>query len=221
MRQTKDIRHIVFRHNVMIKWAENIIFVFGILLIISMTITDIYEAMNGKAESFFEWAQAHPKYGLLFAAGLFVVWLAGLLFRWKWACHWQFNSSLWFFDDCKPETRRKVQMVLVGMAIIACLTMIFCMEITVWERTIGNTGSASSTICGMSPKNGASENIAISMGECCFSYLAVCHNHTAWNTVDVSLFQLDCRPCHRNVVLPSALHILQAPLHSRTSESDQ
>ena len=37
----------------MIKWAENIIFVFGILLIISMTITDIYEAMNGKAESFF------------------------------------------------------------------------------------------------------------------------------------------------------------------------
>lgn len=34
-----------------------------------MNITDIYEAMNGKAESFFEWAQAHPKIGLLFAAG--------------------------------------------------------------------------------------------------------------------------------------------------------
>ena len=78
----------------MIKWAENIIFVFGILLIISMTITDIYEAMNGKAESFFEWAQAHPKYGLLFAAALLVLWLAGLLLRWKWACHWQFNSTL-------------------------------------------------------------------------------------------------------------------------------
>lgn len=109
----------------MIKWAENIIFVFGILLIISMTITDIYEAMNGKAESFFEWAQAHPKYGLLFAAALLVLWLAGLLLRWKWACHWQFNSMLWFFDGCKPETRRKVQMVLVGMAIIACLTMFF------------------------------------------------------------------------------------------------
>lgn len=67
----------------MIKWAENIIFVFGILLIISMTITDIYEAMNSKAESFFEWAQAHPKYGLLFAAALLALWLAGLLLRWK------------------------------------------------------------------------------------------------------------------------------------------
>ena len=67
----------------MIKWAENIIFVFGILLIISMTITDIYEAMNSKAESFFEWAQAHPKYVLLFAAALLALWLAGLLLRWK------------------------------------------------------------------------------------------------------------------------------------------
>ena len=76
-----------------------------------MKVTDIYEAMNSKAEAFFEWLQAHPKYGLLF--------------RWKWACHWQFNSKLWLFDDCKPETRRKVQMVLVGMAIIACLTMFF------------------------------------------------------------------------------------------------
>ncbi len=35
-----------------------------------MAITDIYEAMNSKVESFFEWAQAHPKYGLLFVAGL-------------------------------------------------------------------------------------------------------------------------------------------------------
>lgn len=93
--------------------------------VMNMTVTDIYEAMNSKAEAFFEWLQAHPKYGLLFAAGLLAVWLAGLLLRWKWACHWQFNSSLWFFDDCKPETRRKVQMVLVGMAIIACLTMFF------------------------------------------------------------------------------------------------
>ena len=93
--------------------------------VMNMTVTDIYEAMNSKAEAFFEWLQAHPKYGLLFAAGLLAVWLAGLLLRWKWACHWQFNRSLWFFDDCKPETRRKVQMVLVGMAIIACLTMFF------------------------------------------------------------------------------------------------
>lgn len=35
-----------------------------------MTVTDIYEAMNSKAEAFFEWLQAHPKYGLLFGVGL-------------------------------------------------------------------------------------------------------------------------------------------------------
>ena len=35
-----------------------------------MNITDIYETINSKTESFFEWVQAHPKIGLLFAAGL-------------------------------------------------------------------------------------------------------------------------------------------------------
>ena len=48
-----------------------------------MTVTDIYEAMNSKAEAFFEWLQAHPKYGLLFGVGLLALWLAGLLFRWN------------------------------------------------------------------------------------------------------------------------------------------
>ena len=67
---------------------------FGILLIISMTVTDIYEAMNSKAEAFFEWLQAHPKYGLLFGVGLLALWLAGLLFRWKWACVW-YVAEIW------------------------------------------------------------------------------------------------------------------------------
>ena len=78
-----------------------------------MTVTDIYEAMNSKAEAFFEWLQAHPKYGLLFGV------------RWKWACHWQFNSKLWLFDDCKPETRRRVQIVLVSVLIILILVGFF------------------------------------------------------------------------------------------------
>ena len=90
-----------------------------------MTVTDIYEAMNSRAEAFFEWTQAHPGYGLLFAAALLALWLTGLLLRCKWACHWQFNGKLWIFDDCKPETRRRIQIVLVGMALIACLTMMF------------------------------------------------------------------------------------------------
>lgn len=90
-----------------------------------MTITGIYETLNGKAESFFEWAQANPKFGLLFAALLLALWLMGLLLRWKWACQWQFWGKLWFFDDCKPETRRRIQIVLIGMALIACLTMFF------------------------------------------------------------------------------------------------
>ena len=44
-----------------------------------MKVTDIYEAMNSKAEAFFEWLQAHPKYGLLFGVGLLALWLAGLV----------------------------------------------------------------------------------------------------------------------------------------------
>lgn len=90
-----------------------------------MTVTGIYEALNGKAEAFFEWAQAHPKYGLLFAALLLALWLTGLLRRWKWACHWQFGGNMWFFDDCSPETRRRIQIALVGVALAACLTMFF------------------------------------------------------------------------------------------------
>lgn len=91
----------------------------------AMTNTDIYEAMNSKAESFFEWVQANPKYGLLFVAGLFAFWLTGLLLRWEWACHWQFNGKLWLFDDCKPETRRRIQIVLVSVALVTSLIMAF------------------------------------------------------------------------------------------------
>lgn len=92
---------------------------------IAMTVTDIYEVINGNADRFFEWAQANPKFGLLFASMLLAVWFTGLLLRWKWACHWQFGGKLWFFDDCKPETRRRVQIALVSAALIGCLTMFF------------------------------------------------------------------------------------------------
>ena len=62
---------------------------------------------------------------LLFGVGLLALWLAGLLFRWKWACEWQFHGKLWFFDDCKPETRRRVQIVLVSVLIILILVGFF------------------------------------------------------------------------------------------------
>lgn len=91
----------------------------------SMTVTDIYEMMNSKAGAFFEWLQTHPKYGLLFCVGLLVLWLVGLLLRWDWAYHWQFNSKLWFFDDCKPETRRRIKIVLVSLLIILMLIDFF------------------------------------------------------------------------------------------------
>ena len=90
-----------------------------------MTVTDIYEAMNSKAEAFFEWLQALPNNGLLFGVVLGALWLAGLLVRWKLACHWQFNSKLWLVDDCKPETRRRVQIVLVSVLIILILVGFF------------------------------------------------------------------------------------------------
>lgn len=87
--------------------------------------TGAYEAVNGKIESFFEWAQSNPKFGLLFVAALLALWLTGLLLRWKWASHWHFWGKLWLFDDCKPETRRRIQIALVGVALVGCLTMFF------------------------------------------------------------------------------------------------
>lgn len=88
-------------------------------------VTDIYETISGKAESFFEWAQAHPKYGLLFAAILLAFWLTGVLCRWKWACEWQYHGKLWLFDDCKPETKRRIYIIILSIALIVSLTMFF------------------------------------------------------------------------------------------------
>lgn len=90
-----------------------------------MGLTDIYEAMNHKTETFFEWAQTHPQFGMLFVAALLGLWLIGLLFRWKWACHWQFGGKLWLFDDCKPETRRRIQIILVSVALVASLILFY------------------------------------------------------------------------------------------------
>lgn len=88
-------------------------------------ITDIYQSMNDNVESFFNYLQTNPKLGLLFIAALLALWLTGLLLKWKWACHWQFNSKLWFLDDCSPETRRLIQIVLISVAFIGCLMMFF------------------------------------------------------------------------------------------------
>lgn len=88
-------------------------------------VTDIYEAISGKAESFFEWAQAHPKYRLLFAAILLTFWLIGVLRRWKWAYEWQYHGKLWLFDDCKPETKRRIFIIILSIALIVSLTMFF------------------------------------------------------------------------------------------------
>lgn len=89
------------------------------------SLTEISDAVNGNVESFFEWMRSHPRYALLFVAALLVFWLIGMLLRWKWALHWHNNSKLWFFDGCSPETRRRVQIALVGVALAACLTMFF------------------------------------------------------------------------------------------------
>ncbi len=90
-----------------------------------MDITDIYKAMNRKAEEFFEWLQAHPPFAMLFVAALLGLWLIGLLLRWEWACDWKFGGKLWFFDDCKPETRRRIQIILVSVALMASLMLCY------------------------------------------------------------------------------------------------
>lgn len=94
-------------------------------MITAMNITDIWVAMNSNAESFSEWVQTHPKIGLLFAAGLLALWFTGILLRWKWACELQFHGKLWMFDDCKPETRRRIQIFVVGLALAGFLAMFF------------------------------------------------------------------------------------------------
>lgn len=86
-------------------------------------LTEISDAVNGNVESFFEWMKSHPRYALLLVAALLILWLIGMLCRWKWALHWHNNSKLWFFDGCSPETRRRVQIALVSVALAACLTM--------------------------------------------------------------------------------------------------
>ena len=73
-----------------------------------MTVTDIYEGINNSVGSYFEWAQAHPRHGLLVVAGLAAFWLVGLLRRWEWACRWQYYYKLWMFDACKPEMKRNM-----------------------------------------------------------------------------------------------------------------
>lgn len=88
-------------------------------------ISDIYESINRKAEEHFEWAQAHPKYGLLIVTALLALWLVGLLQRWKWAYHWTFNGKLWFFDDCKPDTRCRILILFVSIALIGCISLFF------------------------------------------------------------------------------------------------
>lgn len=87
--------------------------------------TDMHESINRKAEEHFEWAQAHPKYGLLIVTALLALWLVGLLQRWKWAYHWTFNGKLWFFDDCKPDTRCRILILFVSIALIGCISLFF------------------------------------------------------------------------------------------------
>ena len=90
-----------------------------------MTVTDIYEGINNSVGSYFEWAQAHQRHGLLVVAGLAAFWLVGLLRRWEWACRWQYYYKLWMFDACKPETKRKIQIALVSLLLILILVWYF------------------------------------------------------------------------------------------------
>ena len=88
-------------------------------------ITEIWEAVSRKAGEYFEWAQAHPKFAYLFVAILLAFWLTGVLRRWKWAYEWLYHGKLWLFDGCKPETKRRIYIVILSIALIASLTMFF------------------------------------------------------------------------------------------------
>ncbi|MDE6346245.1 MAG: hypothetical protein K2L55_06205 [Muribaculaceae bacterium] len=51
--------------------------------------------------------------------------LIGLLLRRKWALNWQNNGRLWVFDDCKPETKRRILIIITSIALIACAIIFF------------------------------------------------------------------------------------------------
>lgn len=84
-------------------------------------LTEISHAINGNAELFFEGMKSHPRYALLFVAALLIFWLIGILRRWKWALQWQNYGRLWLFDECSSETKRRVQIFLISIALLADL----------------------------------------------------------------------------------------------------
>lgn len=86
--------------------------------------TEIFEAVNGKAELFLDWMRSHPRCALLFVAVLLSFWLTGMLLRWKWALHWQNYGKMWIFDDCNPEIRRRIGIAVVCIALMADLLLL-------------------------------------------------------------------------------------------------
>ncbi len=54
---------------------------------------------------------------------LLVLWLVGLLRRWKWACDWTPHGKLWMFDKCSDETRRRIQIVVAVLGMVGCVAM--------------------------------------------------------------------------------------------------
>lgn len=60
---------------------------------------------------------------LLIVTLLLSLWLIGIIKGWKWACEWQYNSRLCFFDSCSERTRRLISAILVIIALIGCALM--------------------------------------------------------------------------------------------------
>lgn len=67
-----------------------------------------------------EWLCDDKRKYILLLYALLGIWLVGLLRRWKWACEWTRNGKMWIFDTCSEETRRRIQIGLLILALVGC-----------------------------------------------------------------------------------------------------
>jgi len=133
---------------------------------------------------------------------LLVLWLVGLLRRWKWACDWTPHGKLWMFDKCSDETRRRIQIVVAVLGMVGCVAMMPWRlkegaEVAVDEnealfdriaRTVTNGD-------GSRPENVDSVLVA----ELAAIRSFVCFSVGGWMSLRAD--SIDCQPCfHQNII---------------------
>ena len=88
-----------------------------------MKVTDIYEAMNSKAEAFFSGCRLTLNTGCCLVSGCLSLWLARVAVPLEMGMSGSFMESYGSLMIANPETRRRIKMVLVSVLIILILVV--------------------------------------------------------------------------------------------------